>query len=69
MPKWILGKHFIVIDPVDDEYLTFPRVSASAFSTFLHAWAIIRKKRPLVPVLEGNKLVGPGHAPEDSAKY
>ena len=69
MPKLIFGNNYIVIEPVDNEYFTFPHEPASTFSTFRHAWVIVHKKLPVVPVLEVNKFLGLGDAPEDSATY
>ena len=69
MPQWAPGKHYTVIEPIKDEYYTFPSEPTRMYEVFRHRWVIVRNRRPYVPVLEGSRLPGPSAAPEDSAKY
>ena len=69
MPRWLPGRHYIVIEPEQDEYYTFPSEPVRTYETFRHRWVIVRNRRPYVPVLEGSRVPGPQTAPEDTAKY
>ena len=68
-PQWKPGKHYTVIEPLNDEYYTFPSEPTKAYEVFRHRWIIVRNRRPHVPILEGSRLPGPSTALEDDAKY
>ena len=63
------GVDYIVIERDDNVYHTFPKEPREYYSTFRHAWILIRKKRPDVVVIEGLKLPSTARSDAENAKY
>ena len=67
------GVHYVVLDAPEggsnDTYYCFPEEPAAALRYFRHAWVLVRKKRPEVPVIEGGKLPRAGGNATYNAKY
>ena len=63
------GIHFLVCEPMDEEYYTFPTEPAAIYGTFRHRWVLMRRKRPYVPILEGAPLPRMGRSAEENARY
>ena len=63
------GIHYVVVEPEDSSYSTFPEEPKSTFEAFRHTWILVRKKRPDIVVIEGMKLPSPSRSAQDNAKY
>ena len=53
------GVHFQAIPSPTNEYFLFPEEPQHIYATYRHAWALVRKTRPDVVVIEGLKLPNP----------
>ena len=63
------GVHFKVIEPMNTSYYTFPKEPVHIYDTLRNSWVIVRRNRPIVPVLEGVPLPSPAKPAEENAKY
>ena len=63
------GVHYVVIEPEDTTYSTFPEEPRQIFEIFRHSWVLVRKKRPDVVVIEGLKLPSLSRTAVENAKY
>ena len=50
------GVHFIAVESETEQYYLYPEEPVAVFATFRHSWALVRKSRPDVVVVEGLKL-------------
>ena len=67
--KVLPGVHYQVIEPLGEEYFTFPTEPEKVFGRIRHNFVIVRRRIPHVPLLEGAPLPSPVRAKEASAKY
>ena len=63
------GLHYVVVEPEDSTYFTFPEEPKSIYETFRLSWILVRKKRPDVVVIEGLKMPSPSRSAQENAKY
>ena len=63
------GLHFIAVESESDEYHLYPEEPAAIFQVFRHSWALARKKRPQVIVIEGLKLPNTNRPASYNAQY
>ena len=63
------GVHFIVIKPTDQSYMTFPQEPVAVYGQLRHLWILRRRRRPIVPVLEGVPLPREGRSKRENGKY
>ena len=56
------GVHFVVIEPEDDSYMTFPQEPVAVYGQLRHLCVLRRRRRPVVPVLEGVALPREGRS-------
>ena len=65
--------HYFVAEPTDvgasQTYFTFPLEPKDTYAFFRHAWVLVRKPRPEVPVLEGIGMPRASGNPTYNAKY
>ena len=69
----IPGVHYFVAERPDVEtsrtYFTFPSEPKETYAFFRHAWVLVRKPRPEVPILEGIGMPRASGNPTYNAKY
>ena len=65
--KLLPGVHYKVIEPVHNEYFTFP--DEAFLDSFRHAWIIKRRPRPYVSILKGLPLPSPAKSAESNARF
>ena len=63
------GLHFIAVESESDEYHLYPEEPAAIFQVFRHSWALARKKRPQVLIIEGLKLPNTNRPASYNAQY
>ena len=63
------GEDYIVVEPVDDEYVTFDDEPARIFAAFRHSWVIERKMRPDVVVIDGLSRPSTCRSATENARY
>ena len=59
------GEHYIAVKPDAQEYFLFPE----DVGPFRHSWALVRKERPDVVVIEGLRLLGVNKTATYNAQY
>ena len=59
------GEHFVALPAKHNDYHTFP----AAAGAFAHSWALVRKRRPQVVVIEGLPLPSVNKSAEYNAQY
>ena len=69
--KLLPGVHYKVREEAaeGDEYWVFPREPRAVFEVLRHSWAIVRRPRPFVPILENAALPSPSKPRQENAKY
>ena len=63
------GIHYVAIEAIGKDYYLFPDVPIEVYRVFRHAWALVRKKRPDVVVIEGIKLPSSARSPIFNSQY
>ena len=64
------GVHYTVLNARgDDVYSTFPEEPEKLFNVFRHAWVLVRRRRPYVIVINGERKPSSSRTATENAKY
>ena len=63
------GVHFIAVRNDKDGYYLYPEEPKSVFAVFRHSWALVRRRRPHVVIIEALRMPSTNRTPTYNSQY